>query len=446
MSETDAIIVGSGPVGAVLARALATRQKRVLILESGGAISAPPGTHLRNQLLYQQHPDRFFEEIGRWCQFFNDKVPPSGLPGANQTEAVGGQSLIWTNNCPRPTAYLEQLDFLDQQDWELRLLEAERLLRVHSSLSDHSIRQARVESWLKKHIPQRQVTKLPLAAERLQDGTVRFTATRDILDSKACASKVTVQERTRVVRFEHSGSRIEGLVAEDANGTQQKYHANNYVIAGGVFATPKLLYNSGIRPPALGQYLHFHPLSMSQVVLDKELSAPEQIADPSPRLYLPPSASHPWHAMILRDLFPIQSPEGVHENRMIELQFFAPVEVRRENRMILDSSEPRFEVTLTKNDEDLLRRMVEDQHELVKLLGHFRNQCAPFFVPPGMSHPMGTCRMGEDPSSSVADTKGRVHGFHNLFLAGASLIPFPIVVNPTLTCAAIALETAANVE
>jgi choline dehydrogenase-like flavoprotein len=90
--------------------------------------------------------------------------------------------------------------------------------------------------------------------------------------------------------------------------------------------------------------------------------------------------------------------------------------------------------------------MVGDQQGLVKLLGHFRDDCAPVFLPSGMSHPMGTCRMGEDPSSSVADTKGRVHGFHNLFLGGASLIPFPIAVNPTLTCAAIALETAANIE
>jgi choline dehydrogenase-like flavoprotein len=446
MSEPDVIIVGSGPVGAVLASALATRQKRVLILESGGAISAPPGAHLRNQRSYQLNPDRFFEEIGRWCGFLDDQAPPSGLPGANQTEAVGGQSLIWTNNCPRPTAYLDQLDFLDQRTWKLRLLEAEKLLRVHSSLFDRSVRQARVESWLNKNVPQRQVQKLPLAAERLPDGTLEFTATRDILDLKACVSKVTVQERTRVVRFEHSGPRIDCLVAKDANGAQQKYRANNYVIAGGVFATPKLLYASGIRPPALGQYLHFHPLSMSQVVLDEELGAPKEIADPAPRLYLPPSASHPWHAMILRDIFSVRSSEEVDENRLVELQFFAPIEVRRENRMILDSSEPRFDVTLTKNDENLLGRMVADQHELAKLLGHFRNQCAPFFVPSGMSHPMGTCRIGEDPASSVADTKGRVHGFHNLFLAGASLIPFPIAVNPTLTCAAIALETAANIE
>jgi choline dehydrogenase-like flavoprotein len=127
------------------------------------------------------------------------------------------------------------------------------------------------------------------------------------------------------------------------------------------------------------------------------------------------------------------------------MQFFAPIEVREENRMSFDSSSPRFSVQLTKRDEHLLNRMVEDQHELAKLLGRFREGCVPFFLPSGMAHPMGTCRMGSDPSSSVVNGRGQVHGFDNLFVAGAAVLSFPIAINPTLTCAAIALETTDNI-
>src|ERR1700758_1113967 len=103
MIEADVIIVGSGPIGAVSATSLAKRGKNVLLLDAGDAVSVPPGAHLRNQQQYQENPDRFFEEIGRWCRFFDPEAPSTGLPGANKTEAVGGQGLIWTNNCPRPT-------------------------------------------------------------------------------------------------------------------------------------------------------------------------------------------------------------------------------------------------------------------------------------------------------------------------------------------------------
>jgi choline dehydrogenase-like flavoprotein len=105
MIEADLIIVGSGPIGAVSATSLAKRGKNVLLLDAGDAVSVPPGAHLRNQQQYQENPDRFFEEIGRWCRFFDPEAPSTGLPGANKTEAVGGQGLIWTNNCPRPTPH-----------------------------------------------------------------------------------------------------------------------------------------------------------------------------------------------------------------------------------------------------------------------------------------------------------------------------------------------------
>jgi choline dehydrogenase len=38
-------------------------------------------------------------------------------------------------------------------------------------------------------------------------------------------------------------------------------------------------------------------------------------------------------------------------------------------------------------------------------------------------HPVGTCRMGHDPRTSVVDAQGRVHGIDDLRIVDASIMP-----------------------
>jgi choline dehydrogenase-like flavoprotein len=54
------------------------------------------------------------------------------------------------------------------------------------------------------------------------------------------------------------------------------------------------------------------------------------------------------------------------------------------------------------------------------------------------SHPMGTCRMGGDPETSVVDPEGRVWGWNNLRVADASVFPTSLGVNPQITTMAMA--------
>jgi choline dehydrogenase-like flavoprotein len=55
------------------------------------------------------------------------------------------------------------------------------------------------------------------------------------------------------------------------------------------------------------------------------------------------------------------------------------------------------------------------------------------------SHPMGTCRMGASPDTSVVDTDGRVWGWANLRVADASVFPTSLGVNPQVTTMAMGL-------
>jgi choline dehydrogenase-like flavoprotein len=55
-----------------------------------------------------------------------------------------------------------------------------------------------------------------------------------------------------------------------------------------------------------------------------------------------------------------------------------------------------------------------------------------------VSHLFGGCVLGRDPTRSVCDERGRVHGYENLWIADASAIPSTLGVNPQHTIMALA--------
>ncbi len=61
------------------------------------------------------------------------------------------------------------------------------------------------------------------------------------------------------------------------------------------------------------------------------------------------------------------------------------------------------------------------------------------------THQLGSCRMGNDPQSSVADGTGRVHNTSNVYLADGSLLVNPGGSNPSLTIQALAYWVSAHI-
>ena len=57
-------------------------------------------------------------------------------------------------------------------------------------------------------------------------------------------------------------------------------------------------------------------------------------------------------------------------------------------------------------------------------------------------HHMGTCRMGDNPRTSVVDQNLQVHGTRNLFVAGSSVFVTSGTVHPTLSLTALSLRLA----
>ncbi len=445
------IVIGSGPVGAAAACRLAERGCATLLLEAGRPIpladvpGAPAGEHLRNQPRYQRHPEAFLAAALSHCAFYDCGAPPEGLPGACETIAVGGQGVLWTNNCPRTQPGVDRWAALDDATWERRYGEAEAMLWVATDQFAASERQRRIAAHLIHHLRRaapasRRVEPLPMAGRRDDRGGVHFTATADLWAGlRAAAERLTVRSAAPVLGLEHRAGRVTAVRTADS---AESLTAAAVLVAAGAFATPRLLYASGIRPPALGRWLHYHPLLCGQLVLDAALAAPPGAVDPPPRLWIPPTRRAPWHAMVLRDIGAGTPSEPVEEGRLVELQFFAPIEPRLQHHMTLDGPTPRFAVRLADGDRATLAAMRDDLLAVGAALGRWRAGCAPDWNPWGLSHPMGTTRMGDDPTTSVVDRRGRVHGFDNLYLCGLGVIPGPIAINPTLTAVALALETA----
>jgi choline dehydrogenase-like flavoprotein len=61
------------------------------------------------------------------------------------------------------------------------------------------------------------------------------------------------------------------------------------------------------------------------------------------------------------------------------------------------------------------------------------------------THQLGSCRMGNDPASSVTDRAGRVHGVPNVYIADGSIMVNPGGMNPSLTIQALAYWVSAAI-
>jgi len=92
-------------------------------------------------------------------------------------------------------------------------------------------------------------------------------------------------------------------------------------------------------------------------------------------------------------------------------------------------------------DPPLLRRADADDLERRIVERHF----LPGRLSISAAHLMGGCGMGRDPTDSVTDHRGRVHGLPWLRVADSSLFPDSIEINPYLTIMALADRVAEGV-
>jgi len=242
----------------------------------------------------------------------------------------------------------------------------------------------------------------------------------------------------------------------------------------------QLLFNSNIRPKALGLYLVEQPLAFCQVELLQELvdnaannskwkkeidrhkaahpndPIPFPLTDPDPQAWIPVSEHRPWHCQVHRDAFAFgQLAQNVDSRLIVDFRWFGlPVE-RPESRVYFSEKvkdmygmpQPTFDWGQPLDSRLRSHDMMEDMLRAANAVGGFLPSSLPQWMPSGQAlHIHGVNRMGaKDDGTSVVDKDLKVWGHKNLYLGGNGTIPKGIACNPTLTSVSLAARAAKKI-
>ena len=124
-------------------------------------------------------------------------------------------------------------------------------------------------------------------------------------------------------------------------------------VAGGTIDTTCLLAWTGIAGPAPVTHLTYHPVMITQVILDEGARPTFGETDIPTRPQIPPHPNNPWNARVLRDTSPATpypDDADVKENSLVEIQIFCVVNNRPSNRRESTESGTTFDVSLSAAD------------------------------------------------------------------------------------------------
>ncbi len=298
--------------------------------------------------------------------------------------------------------------------------------------------------------------------------------------------RCTIRTGCRVLRVEAGkGDRVSGLVYRDAQGSDHKVKARAYVIACGTIETPRLLLASedGNAPHGLANEsglvgrnlmeslswasvgLHPEPLGSYRGVpadgICWDFNAPDAVSGV-------PGGIRLHHGTVFSDLLgPIAYSKRVvgegwgreHKLKMRD-RFGRAVGVGGLGEFLPN---PRTYVDLDPNYSDQTGLPLPRIHSYVadtdlKRLEFIARTTQRILEAAGVdqvleklgtydrfntTHVFGTCRMGEDPESSVVDGWGRNHRWRNLYVMDASVFPSSGGgESPSLTIQALSLRNA----
>jgi choline dehydrogenase-like flavoprotein len=115
---------------------------------------------------------------------------------------------------------------------------------------------------------------------------------------------------------------------------------------------------------------------------------------------------------------------------------------------VTDAAPKRIRLSYTPNNVESFERLKDRWVDVLKKAGHATTSLPlhAYFkkrIPlEGVGHQNGTCRMGNDPTTSVLDTHCKAHDLDNLYVVDASCFVSASAVNPSLTIIANAIRVA----
>ena len=140
-------------------------------------------------------------------------------------------------------------------------------------------------------------------------------------------------------------------------------------------------------------------------------------------------------------------------NRTLTIQAFCTALPQESNNITLDPDVKdawglaAMRVTYKDHPDDMKNKAFfrERALELVDAAGAIKKWADPVREEKAMGHTMGTCRMGNDPKTSVVDRFNRAHDIPNLFVVDGSSFVTTARNHPTCTISALAFRAADNI-
>ena len=490
MYEADAVIVGTGAGGGVIAAGLAQAERRVLLLDMGGLFD-----------------ESDFNQYELWA-YQNLYWRGGPNPTADMNVSLyagssfgGGTTINWTN-CVRTRPWVREqwarehgLEGLDTAEFDRHLDAVWARLGVNDRCSDLNGTQTSMKEgaeslgWSFKTVT-RNIDESRYTPETAgyigfgdQTGAKQSTAKTYLADAIANGADVIVRcfaERVLVEGGRAAGVEAVYSDAETGRSARVTVRAPRVVVACGALESPALLLRSGIGGPAVGENLRLHPCTATTgSYLDDQRAwwgAPHAgLVDEFANLgdghgFLIEATQYaPGTAASATPFAGGETHKGLMERMRHGATFIGLVRDHGGGRVTIDAdgqavpwyslddpvdvanthralaAQVRLQIAAGAREIAALAaglpqwRVGDDVDRYLERLERVPLRAGGFKL--FAAHQMGTCRMGGDPRTSVAGPWGELHDTAGVWIGDASAFPTSSGTNPMITIMALAHRT-----
>lgn len=473
--EADVCVIGTGAGGAPVAKELAEGGKKVVMLEEGGYYKTDYFNAKHSRMILS-----LYRDAGQTVTIGH---PPILLPLG---KAVGGTTLINSGTCFRaPSAVLDAwqqtygLTGIGQEEMAPYFNRVERELNVSQIPPEIAGKNAEVVK--------RGADKLGLSGDYI------YRNVRGCIGSGVCTAGCPTSAKQQMSltyvpkawdsgAVTYTGCRADRLLIDsgrvrgvEASIGKKKLtvQAETVIVSAGTVHSPLILRRNGVglESGELGKNLTVHPASGMRAMFDEEIN----MADGVPQAYyidefadegimlegaaVPPGVA----AMSLPGI------GAKHRDLMLGYrnlsQFGVMISDTSRGEVMQKGGQTIIRYNLDDRDVALFKKAIVILAEIYWAAGAKQVFPATSVVPELRSgemaplrnhnfradefelmafHPLGTCRMGREPESSVVDGNLQVHGVEGLYISDGSVVPSALGVNPQMTIMALATRLAYN--